>query len=100
MTKFAYPNPRAVPVGVKNTALKYAYIYVVQELLRLRHNEEGAKFRSGEITEAEWRDFLLNWYEPRSNTVVADLLELRQICKDYAVQFRDNIDLEAIPIGN
>ena len=100
MTTLTYPNPNNVPVAVTNTALKYAYTYVVQELLRLRHNEEGAKFRDGDITEAEWQDFLRNWYEPRSNTVITDLAELRQVCKDYSVQFADAIDLEDIPIGD
>ncbi len=100
MTILTYPNPDSVPIVVKNVALKYAYTYIVQELLRFRHNEEGAKFRNGEITKAEWEKFLKNWYTPRSDTVTADLLELRQVCRGYVTQFRDNIDLEGIPIGD
>jgi len=98
MTQLSYPNPNLVPTKVKNTALKYAYTYIVQELLRLKHNEEGAKFRDGKITEQEWRDFLKNWLEPRDNVVISDLLELRQAIKEYVVQFKSKIDLEGIPI--
>ena len=98
MTVLTYPNLDNIPNAVKNTALKYAYTYIIQELLRLRHNEEGVKLKSGLITQAEWQDFLSNWYEPRSQIVIADLLELRQACKDYGIQLRDKIDLEAIPI--
>ena len=97
MTKLTYPNPNNVPTAVKNTALRYAYTYAVQEALRLKHNEEGKRFRDGLITQTEWDDFRRNWYEPRSNTVIADLLELRQICKDYVIRFKENIDLEDIP---
>ena len=100
MLKLSYPNPNNVPKAVKNVALKYAFTYAVQEALRLRHNDEGAKFRNGEITEVEWKAFLNGWYEPRSRTVTTDLLELRQVCKDYSVQFADAIDLEGIPIGS
>lgn len=97
MTILTYPNPDLVANEIKNVALKYAYTYIVMELLRLRHNEEGAKFRNSEITKAEWDTFLRDWYEPREETVVSDLLELRQACKDYAVQYRDKINLEDIP---
>ena len=98
MTVLVYPDPNRVPNAVKNTMLKYGYTYIVQELLRLRHNEEGAKFTAGLITEAEWKAFLQDWWEPRSDTVIADLLELRQICKNYVAQFKNKIDLEAIPV--
>uniref|UniRef100_A0A6M3KZB6 Uncharacterized protein n=1 Tax=viral metagenome TaxID=1070528 RepID=A0A6M3KZB6_9ZZZZ len=98
MTVLSYLNPDNVPNAVKNTALKYAYTYIVQELLRLKRNEVGADFRDGLITEQEWQSFLRNWYEPRSNVVINDLLELRQICKDYVIQFKDKINLEGIPI--
>jgi len=91
-----YPNPDIVPTKVKNTALKYAYTYIVQELLRLRHNEEGAKFRNGDITEAEWQTFLTDWFSPRRQIITDDLVELRQTIKDYVIQFKDKISLEDI----
>ena len=91
-----YPNPDIVPTKVKNTALKYAYTYIGQELLRLRHNEEGAKFRNGDITEAEWQTFLTDWFSPRRQIITDDLVELRQTIKDYVIQFKDKISLEDI----
>lgn len=98
MTVLIYPNPALVPDTIKNVALKYAYIYAVQEALRLRHNEEGAKFRDGVITKKEWLAFLREWHDPRQQTIIADLVELRKLCAGYVVQFKDNIDLEGIPI--
>ncbi len=98
MTLLTYPNPAMVPDAVKTLALKYAYTYIVQELLRLRHNNMGAKYRAGAITKAQWTDFIKNWYDPRSHTVVSDLMELRQACQNYQSQFASSIDLETIPI--
>ena len=98
MTVLNYPNPDKVPTEVKNAALKYAFCYIVQELLRLKHNEMGAKFRNGEITKQEWNDFLTNWHNPRERVVITDLLELRELCKGYAAQFKDKINLEDIPV--
>jgi len=98
MTMLSYPDPSLVPNEIKNVALKYAYTYIVMELLRLKHNEEGTKFRNGEITEVEWKTFLRDWYEPREETVISDLLELRKACRGYVAQYRDKIKLEDIPI--
>ena len=100
MTVLTYPNPDYVPTEVKNTAMKYTYTYILKELLRLKHNVEGVRFNLGEITEAEFRDFQDNWYDPRSKTVTDDLLELREAIKQYVVQFKDNINLEDIPVGD
>lgn len=98
MTRLTYPNPDKVSTEIKNTALKYAYTYVLQELLRLKHNEQGARFRLGELTEAEWQDFQQNWFNPRNNTITTDLLELRNAIKGFVAEFRDQINLEDIPI--
>jgi len=97
MTLLSYPNPNNVPNAVKNTALKYAYTYIVKELLRLRHNQEGAKFRAGQITKEEWETFVKDWYDPRDDTVTTDLLELRHIIRDFIIEFGDSINLEDIP---
>ncbi len=96
MTKLNYPILQNIESAVKDTALKYAFAYAAQEALRLRYNEEGEKFRHRQITLAEWVDFQINWYEPKSNTVINDIGELRQMCKDYAQYFSSDIDLESI----
>ena len=91
MTVLAYPNFNDVPDEIKITALKYAYTYIVQELLRLEHNKATATLTGNTL-----RDFIDNWLEPRNRIVTADLLELRQLIKEYVIQFKDKIDLEAI----
>ena len=96
MAALNYPDPANVPTAVKNTALRYAYTYAVQEALRLRHNEEGQKFRDGEITGVEWQAFKTDWWEPRMQIVSQDLLELRAACAAFAAQFAGDIDLEGI----
>ena len=93
MTKLSYPI--IMPVGLQELAQKYAYTYIVQELLRLRHNEEGAKFREGKISKEEWEDFSNNWFKPRSDAVSEDILELRGAIKAACFQF--SVDLEAVP---
>jgi len=45
----------------KLPAQKVRILYRIIERLRLRHNEVGAQFRNGEITEAEWKAFLEVW---------------------------------------
>lgn len=42
-------------------AQKVRILYRIIERLRLRHNEVGAQFRNGEITEAQWKAFLEVW---------------------------------------
>lgn len=36
-------------------------LYRILERLRLRHNEKGADFRNGVITQEEWDAFLVVW---------------------------------------
>ena len=40
---------------------KVRILYRIIERLRLRHNEVGAQFRNGEITETQWKAFLEVW---------------------------------------
>lgn len=91
--KLAYPSQ--LPANLQELAQNYAYVYIVQELLRLRHNEEGAKFREGKISKEQWEDFKSDWFELRSDAVSEDILELRGAIKGACSQF--NVDLEAIP---
>ena len=91
--KLAYPSQ--LPANLQELAQNYAYVYIVQELLRLRHNEEGAKFREGKISKEQWEGFSNNWFKPRSDAVSEDILELRGAIRETCTQF--NVDLEAIP---
>ena len=64
-----------------------------QELLRLRHNVMGKKFRKGQITKAEWKEFLTNKFEPLSQKICEGITDNR------ALLFKSTkylIDLEKI----
>ena len=53
----------------KNIATIKTGAYAQDEALRLAHNVMGAKFQVGEITEAEWRSYLKNTFEPQSQAI-------------------------------
>jgi len=71
------------PPAADNNFKKYYICYRLQEKLRLIHNNWGAKFRNGEITEAEWHEFLDTWFEPRSKLVIEEILRIRQLAKNH-----------------
>lgn len=69
-----------------------AFLYRLYELLRLRHNEEGAKFKDGKLSKQQWDEFL-RWFDKRHDLFVADLLKARkQLKEDEDVV----IDLDAV----
>lgn len=126
MTVLSYPNPNNVPSEIKNAALKYAYTYILQELLRLKHNEVGAPYglqadplyaelqqlrqslgdkeqiaslqKEINTIMAPFRVWEKEWFNPRSETIINDLTELRSVIKGYVEQYRDKINLEDIPV--
>ena len=70
------------PEAVDNNFKKYYVCYRLQEKLKLIHNNWAAKARSGEITMEEWRQFLAEWFDPRQNLVVDEILRIRQLAKN------------------
>jgi hypothetical protein len=52
---------------------KIKSLYRTLELLRLEHNKKGADFRKGKITEAEWKDYVKNSFEPRNQKLFEKL---------------------------
>jgi len=48
---------------------RLAHLYRLQELLKLYYNKKGTDYRTGKITNAEWRSFSDNWYFPRSELI-------------------------------
>ncbi len=44
---------------------KVEFIYQTRGVLRLEHNEMGRKYRDGEISEGEFRDYQENYYKPK-----------------------------------
>lgn len=71
------------PAAVDNNFKKYYVCYRLQQKLQDVHNTWGAKYRNGEITEAEWNQFKDEWYNPRSELVIAEILRIRQLAKDH-----------------
>lgn len=68
--------------NVISDADKYAVCYRLQELLRLEHNETGAKYKAGIITKAQWIDYLENTFSKKEDQILKDLLILRQKIKE------------------
>jgi len=60
-------------VKMPSTTMSYEekaeWLELLREKLRRQHNEMGRKFRKKEISEAEWRAFLRNSFEPRSTAL-------------------------------
>ncbi len=72
------------PAECKNEASRLSFAYRAQELLRQEHNAMGKKFRTGQITKAEWDDYLRLTFEPRSAAIASALLQARQDAFDGA----------------
>ena len=45
---------------------RIAYLYSLQEKLKLHHNKKGEDYRNGKITEQEFRDYQKTWFNDRS----------------------------------
>ena len=54
------------------------FLYRLQEKLRVAHNVQGARFRSGAITEAQWLNWLETVWNPRHDRVTAGILHYRR----------------------
>jgi len=71
------------PAAANNNFKKYYVCYRMQQKLQEIHNTWGAKYNNGEITLAEWNQFKNEWYEPRDNLVIAEILRIRKLAKNY-----------------
>lgn len=82
------------PAIIKSNEDKYAYLYRLQELLRLDHNKNGKDFREGKINEKQWKAYEKNDFEPHGDAVVAEILRLRQLLKDNINSIAKLSDIE------
>lgn len=57
------------PLNCVTEASRLSFCYRLDELLRIRHNDMGQKYRSGLISKAEWNTFLANEFEPKSRAI-------------------------------
>ncbi len=71
-----------VPDSIKTDEDKLEYYYRAQELLRLEHNVNGARFRDKEITLTEWEAYLRGDFNPKNQALSEALAPL----KDAKVQ--------------
>lgn len=88
------------PIDCKTPAKRTEYAYRAQELLRLLHNVMGKWYKEGiskplwdrlpskiqnkypykpQLTEAEWRGFLRDLFEPASNRFIRAILTQRAL---------------------
>ena len=65
------------PENCNQPADRMEYLHRRQEKLRLLHNEQGARRRSGELTEKEWNDWLADDWGPEHNETTEAILEYR-----------------------
>ncbi len=83
------------PVSVVSDSEKYAYLYRLQQLLLLAHNEKGRQFRDEEITEAQWISYQSDEFDPKSAKISEEICKYRELLKSddtSAAQLTDIVD--------
>jgi hypothetical protein len=69
------------PASVNNNVSRYAYLYRLQELLRLEHNKKGADFREGKITGEQWLEYEGINFDPRNSAISTEICKYRELLK-------------------
>jgi len=72
-------NENILPENEKD---KIAYLYRLQEKLRLYHNIKAQDYADGEITLEEFRTFQKEWFEPRNYFICELLNECKENLKN------------------
>ena len=67
------------PITAITEASRLSVCYRLDELLRIEHNEMGAKFRANEITKDEWITYRKNIFEPKSRVIHEELGKNRDL---------------------
>ena len=57
------------------------YSYRAQELLRLDHNAKGQDLKDEKITQQEWKDYKINTFDPKQETIIDEILKQRALLK-------------------
>src|SRR3990167_2748102 len=76
---------------VKTDKDKLEFSVRTEELLRLEHNEMGARFRNAEISESEWSNYLKNDFVPKSRMISGNVAKVRD---DMGINTKEKIVLE------
>lgn len=74
---------------------RYAQLYRLQELLRIEHNKEGAKYKQGLITKQQWETYLSTDFEEKQQLISGEICKIRQKIK---VNTSINTDLTDVVI--
>jgi len=69
-------KPIKFPAGVTTAAEKTAFLYRLQERMRLEHNDMGQQFRNKLISRYEWDEFL-RWWNEDNDQIVTEILAAR-----------------------
>ena len=69
------------PVAVITANQKIEFAYKAQETLRLEHNRKGQEHKDGLITDAEWEDFVDNYFRPRQRAISIEVVKHKNLFK-------------------
>lgn len=81
------------PIDCITPAERTEFCYRAQELLRLRHNVMGKKYKDGKITKEQWERFLKEKFEPLSQKICKGITDNRAL---FFKSTKYLIDLEKI----
>lgn len=73
-----------MPINYISSAysVRYAQLYRLQELLRLDHNKTGEKYKLGQLTKEQWINYKENYFEPRQNLIIDEILKYRKLIRE------------------
>jgi len=80
-----------IPTTITTDQDKLKYLYRVEELLRLEHNERGKEFRDGKVNEKDFRDYQRNDFEPRNQVVH---FEINNILEREGITYKEDMFAE------
>lgn len=64
------------PGSINSNHKKIDYLYRMKQLLIDEFNAEGAKFRDGKISKADWKIYTRDW-EDKHTCVLGDIITIR-----------------------
>jgi hypothetical protein len=71
------------PAAADNNFKKYYVCYRLQQKLQDVYNTWGQKHKNEEITDEEWEQFRTEWYKPRRDLTVNEILRIRELAKNH-----------------
>lgn len=69
------------PTNISSNADRYAYLYRLQELLRLEHNKKSADLLAKKISESQWLDYESANFDPKSSAISTEIGKYRELLK-------------------